>query len=281
MSTATWIPSALFAAILAACPLAGDEIHLVDGRVIEGEVTSPPEAAIVDIRSGAGSLVAVQHIDRAKVARIVYKTSPRQARMVELAALRGALSAEASADDCYRLALRFREAGDATQAKELAGEAVARDRHHAEARKMLGLTLYNGVWMRPNEIAAARGEVFFDGRWVSFGEREAILADQAKRREEALAARKALEERRRAAALAAAATELHPPTTLGGSGYGYAGGSPHVPYRAVFWPGYGASYGGYGVGHYHSHGGAWSRPVVSINASGGGSHHAWDFHWNF
>jgi hypothetical protein len=286
-------------ALLAVCVLgsagvlAGDEIHLIDGRVIEGEVTSPPEAATVDIRSGAGSLVAIQHFERAKVARIVYKTSPRQARLGELAARRAALTAEASADDCYRLALQFREAGESAQAKELAGEAVARDRQHAEARKLLGQALYNGVWMRPAEIALARGEVFFDGRWMPFAEREAILADQARRREEAAVARKALEERRRSAALAAASSEMHPPTAVPGSySYGYLAGNPLAPYRAVYWPAYGGypvggSYlggGGYVGGGYtggYSSGGYCPRPVVSINASGGGAHHAWDFHWNF
>lgn len=289
MLTETWTSLALFTACVVACPvvLTGDEIYLVDGRVIEGEVTSSPEAATVDVRSGAGSLVAVQHFERSKVLRIVYKTSPRQARLVELASRRAALSAEATADDCYRLAVQFREAGETTQAKELAGEAVARDRQHPDARKLLGLTLYNGVWMRPNEIATARGEVFFDGRWLPFPEREAILLDQARRREEAVVARKALEERRRVAALVAASTELHPPTTVGSSTFGYVTGNPYIPYHAVFWPGYTTPYGGY-LGGYsggytagYSSGNYCPQPTVSINASGGGSHHAWNFHWNF
>ncbi len=283
MSTTTWIPAVLLVAYVVACPasLAGDEIHLADGRIIEGEVTSPPDATTVDVRSGAGSLVAVQHFDRAKVVRIVYKTSPRQARLAELVARRAALSADATADDCYRLAVQFRDQGDSVQAKELASEAVSRDRQHTDARKLLGLALYNGVWMRPNEIAVARGEVFFDGRWMPFGEREAILADQARRREDAVVARKALEERRRVAALAAASSELHPPTRVGGSTYAYVTGNPYIPYRAVFWPGYNAPYGGGGYSGGYSYGTSWPRPIVSINASGGGSHHAWDFHWNF
>lgn len=287
MSNQDWTATLLLIACASAGPafLAGDEIYLSDGRVIEGEVISPAEAGTVDVRSGAGSLVAVQHFDRAKVIRIVYKTSPRQTRLAELVARRAALGADATADDCYRLAVQFRDQGDSAQAKELASEAVARDRQHAEARKLLGLALYNGVWMRPNEIAVARGEVFFDGRWMPFGEREAILADQARRREEAVVARRALEERRRAAALAAASSELHPPTTVSGSTYGYVSGSPLLPYRAVFWPGYATpapySYGGYSGGYSSGYGYPYARPIVSINASGGGAHHAWNFHWNF
>ena len=285
MSNTTWISVVLLIACAVEYPasLAGDEIHLVDGRVIEGEVTSPPDAATVDIRCGAGSLVAVQHFERSKVARIVFKTSPQQAALAALAARRAAVSAETSADDCYRLAVQFRDQGDSAQAKELANEAVSRDRQHAEARKMLGLMPYNGVWMRPNEIAVARGEVFFDGRWMPFGEREAILADQARRRDEAAVARKALEDRRRVAALTAASSELAPPTTVGGSTYGYVTGNPLAPYRAVFWPGYGTSYGAYPGGYTsgYSSSGYCPRPTLSINASGGGAHHAWDFHWNF
>ena len=86
---------------------------------------------------------------------------------------------------------------------------------------------------------------------------------------------------------AAASSELHPPTTVSGSTFGYVTGNPLIPYRAVFWPGYATPYngysGGYGGGYTsgYSSGSYYPRPIVSINASGGGAHHAWDFHWNF
>lgn len=264
------------AALAGSIPAASaDEVYLADGRVLEGEVTSPADSAVIDLRAGSGTMVAIQHFERAKVLRVVYGTTARQQRLRELRERQAALGSGGSSDDWWAIAQRAKELGDPVQAKECATQTIARDRQHAEARKALGMVLYNGVWMRPNEIAAARGEVLYQGQWMDWATREALLSEEAKRRDDQAAARKAREDQRRAAyAQAAAEAEAvapYPETRLGDQGY-------RLPdtlfYRSIYWPSlaYPTTCGP--VRPYY-------RPTVSLQASGGGGNHAWSFAWNF
>jgi hypothetical protein len=261
---------------IAATGLTGDELHLRDGRVIEGEIISGADAEVIDVRVGSGGLVAIQHIPRAQVERIVHRVSARQHAQDDLARQVAALERrqDASAADWWMLAERHVQRGETATARDLAQRVLALDRHHGEARKLLGMVRHRGVWMRANEAATAKGEVFFRGAWVTWAAQEQALADEARRREEQLAMRKEREELRRQArlaALAAAETSaaLRETTYYAGSyyrspyynpfgGWYYQGTHPACPPRP----------------HHHGGGSGWH-----LGVSGGGSSSAWSFRW--
>jgi hypothetical protein len=280
----------LLAALAIVGPLQADEIYLSDGRVIDGEIVSAAEAEVIDIRVTSGGLVAIQHVPRTKVDRVVYRVSARQTALNDLQRQIEALAqrSDASARDWWALAKRAQDRGETAAARDLAARVVALDRQHAEARKLLGMVQYHGVWMKPNEIATARGEVFFRGAWVSWAQQEQILSDEAHRREEQAIARKERDEQReqrrqaRAAAAAAAETSAALQET-------YVSGYYHSPYYNPFggWY-YQGRYPAYPGGVCPPYGGGVRPPSYgtgggigwSIGAVGGGSNTAWGLRWN-
>ena len=275
---------------LAFGPAQGDEIYLSDGRIIDGEVISSAAADTVDIRVGAGSLVAVQHFPKAKVQRIVYGVSPRQLFINEINQQSAALAkrTDATASEWWNLARQLQGRGENALAKELAAHVVQIDRQHPDARKLLGMSLSHGVWMRANEAATARGEVFSHGSWMTWAAQEQALADEVRRREEQAVARKEHDEQRRLARISAAvaaenaanaSASVYPETYSNGyyrSSYGNLYGSGfggiYTGYRQIYpvYPGYPA-----GRPPYCGTGGGWH-----VGASGGGSNSAWVFRWN-
>ncbi len=265
-------------AIAALVSAAADEVYLRDGRVLEGEVISAPEAPVVDLRAGSGSLVAISHFERAQVLRISFGVSAREQGLQELRARRAALGAGGAAEDWWALSQHARDLGDALMAKECATETLARDRDHAEAAKQLGLTRSHGIWMRANEVATDRGEVLYRGRWMSWAARDQLLAEEARAHAEALAEFKAREENRRIAAAQAqieAGSGLAPETTL-------------QPTYQQLYPQQqsGVFFGGTGTGFGRSV--LWQNafapacaPFIGVHASGGGAHSSWSFNWGF
>ena len=283
-----WLVPVLLLATWSAGLLPGDEIYLADGRVIEGEIISAADADIIDIRVGSAGLVAIQHFPRAKVLRVEHKVSARQTAVSALHQQIEKLNASpnVSVTDWWTLARKFQDRGEQATAKDLAAHVLALDRHHADARKFLGMVQYQGVWMRPNEIATARGESFFRGAWVTWAQQEEILADESRRKEEQTALRKEREEQRRQARIAAAAaaesTAAMQETYVSDyyrSPYGSYG---YGSYGSGYSPGFGYGYGGgiYGGGIYGGY-----RPYCPpttrwhVGASGGGSNNAWRFGW--
>lgn len=284
-----WLIPMLFLMAWSGASLPGDELYLADGRVIEGEIVSAADADVVDIRVGSAGLVAIQHFPRTKVLRVVHRVSARQTAMTEFQQQVDALNAKPSttAAEWWTLARKFQDRGELATARDLATRVVAIDRQHADARKLLGMVLYHGVWMRPNEIATARGEVFFRGAWVTWAQQEDTLADEAQRREEQVALRKERDEQRRQARLAAAAAA----ESSAALQETYAGGY----YRSPYYNGYSGGYGGIGYGFSHGYVGGYyggypyhpiARPYCPprtswhIGATGGGSNHAWRFGWS-
>lgn len=274
--------------------LPGDELYLTDGRVIEGEIISAVDAEVIDIRVGTTGLVAVQHFPRSKVQRVVHRVSARQAAVNELQQQIDALAGKtgATAAEWWDLARRAQQRDGMASAKELAARVVAIDRHHADARRLLGMVRHQGVWMRPNEVATARGEVFFRGTWVTWAQQEETLAEEARRREEQLALRKERDEQRRQARLAAAVAAENAAALQETYVSGYYRSPYYNPYGGSF---YGGSYfngyhggaflgGGYRPGYRPGHpvlAQPWCAPGGwHVGAVGGGSSHAWSFRWN-
>ncbi len=257
-----------------------DEVRLRDGRVLEGDVVSAPDATVVDLRTGSGSLIVVQHVPVDQVERIDYGPSPRLVALEKLRAERAQLGDRGDASALWALALRARELRDQVLFRELAADIVASERDHGEARKALGMVRYRGVWMRANEAAIARGEVLHQGQWLSWAAREEQVQLAARRQADAQARREAREREARQRAIdravdePAAATLVPGYTTRGGAGiplYANGGGayypglSPHVVYWPPVCPAPGPGYGG----------------GVSVHGHGGGSSSSWDFSWSF
>ena len=274
--------------IFTLCGLArGDEIYLSDGRVIDGVVVSSPDADIVDVRVGAGTLVAIQHFPKAKVQRVVYGISSRQTAINEVTKQIATLSTrkDVTASEWWSLVRRLYDFGEISSAKELAARVVMIDRDHREARKLLGMTLYHGVWMRLNEVATARGEVFSHGAWMTWAAKEQIEAGEHRRSEEQAVARKEREEQRRQVRVSAAIAAENEANANAAYADTYVSGYYRSPYYhsygntfgGVYYNGYRPlypMYRGYSTGYPHC-GGGWH-----IGASGGGSNSAWKFTWN-
>jgi hypothetical protein len=154
----------------------GDVITLDDGSVLEGVIVSQAGAAIIDLRVRAGGVEAIQHIDRHHVVRIEIGSSPHQLLLVSLAEQAQALGEQGSAEAWLSLARQTMAAGEHALGRSYALQAVFHDRHLLEARTLLGEVLQNDVWMLPREAAVARGEVFYDGQWMSWPARARLLA---------------------------------------------------------------------------------------------------------
>lgn len=255
--------------------LQADEVRLSDGRVLEGEIVSPPDAEMLDLRTGSSSLSVIQHFPRSQVVAVTYGASPRQKALAAIVADATRLGDGGTAEQWWALAERAREAGDSPYHRELAGIAVERDRNHAAARRALGMVTYKGVWMRPNEAAVARGEVLHEGRFLTWADREAAI-HQAQVRKDQLIARRAEQEKaareRRLRAAAEAAVYSDPGPGLGirasssGGHHGYAHGSS---YHVIYWPGL------YPAPVPHCGGSS-----VSLSVSGSHDHGNWSFSWS-
>jgi hypothetical protein len=265
-------------ALAAIASAAADEVYLRDGRVLEGEVISAPDAAMVELKAGSGSLVAISHFERAQVLRITFGVSAREQGLQELRARRAALSTGGEAEEWWSLSQHARDLGDTLMAKECASETLARDRDHAEAAKLLGLSRSHGIWMRANEVATDRGEVLYRGRWMSWAAREQVLADEARSHAEALSEFKAREENRRIAAAQAsveAGSGLAPETSLQPT---YQQLQPQQQSGVFF----GTTGSGFGRSVLWQNAYAPAcAPFIGVHASGGGAHSSWSFNWGF
>ena len=169
--------------------LAADEITLVDGRTLEGELTSEPGAAEVVLKTSSGGMVAMQRFPAAQVRSIFHGQTPLQAAVATLDARRKTLGTGGDATAWWRLAEDYRAQGEAAQGKRCAQVVIERDPDHEAARALLGWVRYDGRWLRPTEAAVARGQVLFRGRWVMPAERDAVLAEEARVAAEAQARR--------------------------------------------------------------------------------------------
>lgn len=271
---------AVIVALALGSPAAADVVTLEDGRVIEGEIISEAGAAVVEIRIQQGGLSAVQRIDRRKIVKIEVGPSPRQQALASLRERRSALTAGAeggTAAEWMALAKQAKELGEMPLARELAAEALARDRHDEDAHRLLGESKQNGVWMRPREAAVARGQVYFRGRWVAWLERDQTLAQEVEiRRAAEEARRKLLEQRAADAALVAAS---RPPEPSPGYHFGVYQSVP-ANARIVYWPS--AAWcppGGHQVhhyGHHHHHGHG-----LSVAGAGRIGSTRWTLNWRW
>lgn len=233
-----------------------DEIHLADGRVVEGDLTKASDGGW-DLRQTQGSMSVVIRLKASDVVRVVPGLTANQKMLAEVRSLRAKLADLGSAEDWWTLVQRARSAGDLTLARELAGQALDRDRRHEGARRFLGYTLESGVWMRPHEAAAARGEVFHNGRWMAWSEREDLIAAETARRAAVMAEAERLAKER-----AERSEPVEQPTSVI---WIQPYQSPLSPYcRHASWPGW------------TNHG-----PILHVQANGQSPGWAWNINWKW
>lgn len=210
-------------------PATADEIHLTNGRVIEGDAQ----------RLADGQLEVVTAYGRLTLpATLIDRVEPSVSLRQVLARARAALDDRDPAV-LLEMALWCREEGAYTQARELLEEVLLLDPDHPEARRLLGYQRYRGQWLTDEEVHLARGEVWHDGRWMPAAQRDRLLALETARQQAAAAARYAAARRAEVEAEAArqAAAYYSQPGEPWGSG--------------VLWPG--PYFGGVSTvaGHYH------------------------------
>jgi hypothetical protein len=187
------IPTLAF--VVLASPLLADEVHLVGGGTIVGQVVEKTADRVV-IDTGPGRVT----FPASRVASI--KTG-RSA----LAEFRDRLRAIDPQDAAGFVALgRWADSIDLdTQAGEAYQRALAADPGNPEANSALGRIQQGGRWMSQDDAYRAQGLVRYDGRWVSPEERAAAEQTAAQSSLAATAQREALAHAREAEARAEAA----------------------------------------------------------------------------
>jgi len=173
------LAAAVLTALAAAAPLAADEIHLKNGRVLQGDVLEEDGDELV-IRTGSGITV---RLPRADVVRVEEAATPQE----EFAARFAALELEARDVDAFlawRSLARWAEAqeGLSREARDVREGILERWPDDPETRRVLGYVRHEGRWVTRADYMADLGLVESeDGRtWLT--EEEA-----ARRRAEAAA----------------------------------------------------------------------------------------------
>ncbi len=170
-----WIHATVaFAAWLAAlAPLAarGEIFVLRSGGKIEGEHLNPQRSAgqPYQLRTDGGILFALAEN---AVARVVIKSDVER----EYEARRP--SVPNTVEGHWAMAEWCQEAGLTDERRRHLTAVIGIDPNHAEARRVLGYTLYGSRWMTQNEFLASRGYVFHKGQWRLQQEIEIELASR-------------------------------------------------------------------------------------------------------
>lgn len=177
--------------ILLAAPAMADEVHLLDGRVIRGEIDVQPDGSVIVRQSYGTVTVPAEEIDA--VVRDSSVAGEYRARLGRVDA--------ASPESWVALAVWCSERDRAAEAREALERAVALDPDHAVARRLLGFVRYQGAWVAEADLRA-QGLVPYRGEWIPADEararREAAEAQRDLEEQLALARREADRERRRA-----------------------------------------------------------------------------------
>ncbi len=245
--------------LLAASAAQGDEVILKNGGRLTGRVVERT-AARLTIETGPGTIVlAMSRVDRIVEGRSALGVFTERA-------------AELSPDDVGGWAdlARYAEERDLpTQARQAWNRVLAREPGNPEANAGVGRVQVSGAWMSSDEAYRSRGYVFYEGRWVTPSEHDALvrerLADEAAARDARESRVRVREAEARAEEAETRAREAREASEAASSGipYDYVWGS------GPFYGGYAAydGYGGYGAGY----GGGYRRGISRGGNSGHGS----------
>jgi len=155
--------------ILAATPVAADQIFLKGGGQLRGVIVErTPSALVIEVGPGRVTLPA------SRIERVVEGSSA-------LATFHERAARLAADDVAGWLALgQWAEQRDLqTQAREAYGRVLALDPGNAVAHRAFGNVYVGGRWMTEAESYRARGLVLYEGAWVTQAEREAAIRERA------------------------------------------------------------------------------------------------------
>jgi hypothetical protein len=157
-----WIHAtvALAAWLAALAPLAAraEVFVLRSGGKIEGEHLNPQRASgqPYQLRTDDGLVLA---LGENAVARVVIKSDVEREYETKLPGVPNTV------DGHWEMAQWCLEAGLDGERRRHLTAVIGLDPNHAEARRVLGYSLYGSQWMTQNEFLISRGYVFHKGQW--------------------------------------------------------------------------------------------------------------------
>lgn len=257
--------------VVVSASLIADEVHLADGRILSGKIIENPADGQLRFKVIVGSMSMVMNIDRKDIVKIETGKTASQLALENIEAKRKALGKQPSAETLWQLALELKEAKHTLVFKQYARDVAKLDPQHAAAQTALGMVQHDGQWMTPHQMHIAKGEVYFEGKWLSqanvdqiVAEREALRIEAKQKRQERILARQ--ERRDREKAQAFTNIQLQDRTIR----YGGVSLYHNCPQHGFGFPTYGST-------RYRSS----SRSGFSFRASGGGSSSSWNLGINF
>jgi hypothetical protein len=158
--------------VLVACRCAlADVVELKNGGQLHGEVTNAGDKAATsfEIATSGGGRVA---IPRTEVVRVVPQTDKQEEYY------RRSLAVADTADAHWQLADWCRREKLVLEYRDELAKIIELDPNHEQARLALGHRKGNGGWQSRDEVMAARGLVWYDGKYYTRQHIE--LLEQAK-----------------------------------------------------------------------------------------------------
>ena len=160
---------AVLAIVFPAATVAADEVLLRGGGRVSGVIVERTNDAVV-IETAPGRVT----LPMKRVEKIVESRSALEGFRERADAL-----APGDVDGWAALARWAAERDLLTQSRDAWRRVLALDPSHPEANATLGRVWLDGVWMGEDEAHRARGEVPFEGRWVTPAEHEALIRERA------------------------------------------------------------------------------------------------------
>ena len=229
---------------LALLPLAapGAEVHLADGRVLEGDILSAPGANELAIRTRNDGMEAVIRVPAAQVQRLNADSTPRELALAAFAKKAAALIiAVGDAPAWWTLSQEAKTLNQPSLARKYAQQTIRFDPDHEAARTFLGFERVDGHWLKGADAQVAKGNVLYRGQWLTPAARDALVADEtriaadeADRRKKRLAD---LEVAKQEAAVAAAKRDAEAPPLENTAVFGTYTTTPSVLFlQSGRWP---------------------------------------------
>lgn len=160
-----------------ALPARGEIFVLRSGGRIEGQHLNPQRTAgqPYQVRTGEGLSLALAENS---VARVVVKSDVQREYDAKLH------SVENTVKGHWEIAEWCKEAGLTDERRRHLMAVIGLDPNHAEARRVLGYTLYGSQWLTQSEFLESRGYTFTKGSWKL--QQEIELELQGREREAAV-----------------------------------------------------------------------------------------------
>ncbi len=156
-------------AMATASVTSADEIHLVGGGKISGEIVERNAQRIV-VETGPGRVtLPMSRVTKVEAGRSALSEYQQRARSLETTDAAGWVALGQWAD--------ARDLG--TQARAAYQKALALDPTNPAANAALGRVQSQGIWLSQEEAYRAQGLVPFEGDWVTPGERDAARRDRS------------------------------------------------------------------------------------------------------